>query len=517
MTKIGHRSSSGSRLRFGMLLTMNILVICSFCVALLNQRRSRDIMILQNNQRLDSQIKGILDVYGDTAKMLFDIKVNTPKIKNILQRAYYPDSPEGKNLAREELLSNLDDFYQTIGKYHFQQFHFHSPENTSFLRFLLPEKYGDDLSRIRYSVNKANTFGIPIAGFEEGRFFNGYRFVFPINQDSLDLGSVELSIPMKTLIDQLEQLYDIQAQFIMENESMERDIWRNDYDNYSLWDVDPRFVLEDEITEQSLFEHEISKKTYEQLQQSITENQSSGTSFSEIIKIYGEKAIASFMPINNIMGETVGWVFILGDYSDIALQNKRFLGFIFLLSLLYFILLLFTIYYRSSQKKLEKLASLDNLTGVFNRSMLFQLLHMQEEFFKRYDTSYSVIMIDIDYFKRVNDDFGHQAGDRVLSMMSEVLKTQIRSSDIVGRYGGEEFLIILPEIDQNGAFQVAEKLREMVEQTDFSIDRSVTISCGVAQKKSPEVSPEELVNQADRLLYQAKNQGRNRVCFEEDL
>jgi hypothetical protein len=270
MTKIGHRSSSGSRLRFGMLLTMNILVICSFCVALLNQRRSRDIMILQNNQRLDSQIKGILDVYGDTAKMLFDIKVNTPKIKNILQRAYYPDSPEGKNLAREELLSNLDDFYQTIGKYHFQQFHFHSPENTSFLRFLLPEKYGDDLSRIRYSVNKANTFGIPIAGFEEGRFFNGYRFVFPINQDSLDLGSVELSIPMKTLIDQLEQLYDIQAQFIMENESMERDIWRNDYDNYSLWDVDPRFVLEDEITEQSLFEHEISKKTYEQLQQSIT-------------------------------------------------------------------------------------------------------------------------------------------------------------------------------------------------------------------------------------------------------
>jgi diguanylate cyclase (GGDEF)-like protein len=176
------------------------------------------------------------------------------------------------------------------------------------------------------------------------------------------------------------------------------------------------------------------------------------------------------MPINNIMGETVGWVFILGDYSDIALQNKRFLGFIFLLSLLYFILLLFTIYYRSSQKKLEKLASLDNLTGVFNRSMLFQLLHMQEEFFKRYDTSYSVIMIDIDYFKRVNDDFGHQAGDRVLSMMSEVLKTQIRSSDIVGRYGGEEFLIILPEIDQNGAFQVAEKLREMVEQTDFSIE-----------------------------------------------
>jgi diguanylate cyclase (GGDEF)-like protein/PAS domain S-box-containing protein len=166
----------------------------------------------------------------------------------------------------------------------------------------------------------------------------------------------------------------------------------------------------------------------------------------------------------------------------------------------------------TSKKELETLSMTDRLTGISNRRKLDELLALESEKSKRYDRPLSLLMIDIDYFKNVNDTYGHQIGDCTLLSVATVLKENIRSSDIVGRFGGEEFMVICPESDQLSACALGEKLRLAIEEYGFEIINHATISIGVAQMKSTDTLS-EWVEKADVALYKAKDEGRNRVCF----
>jgi diguanylate cyclase (GGDEF)-like protein len=165
-------------------------------------------------------------------------------------------------------------------------------------------------------------------------------------------------------------------------------------------------------------------------------------------------------------------------------------------------------------KELKKMTITDELTGLFNRGRILKLLEIEVEKAKRYNRNLSVIMMDIDFFKRVNDNYGHQFGDKVLKTLSNILKQNTRNIDFVGRYGGEEFLIILPETDLKKAYLAAEKLREKIKETEINgLDSNITVSCGAAQFKD-ELS-DQLIKRADDLLYKAKANGRDRVEIKE--
>ncbi len=163
-------------------------------------------------------------------------------------------------------------------------------------------------------------------------------------------------------------------------------------------------------------------------------------------------------------------------------------------------------------KKLEQISITDKLTQIYNRVKLDEFLEQQEALYQRYQQKYSIIMIDIDYFKRVNDQFGHQAGDKVLIEFSKILKTNIRTTDILGRWGGEEFMIISPKIDTDKVFLLAEKLRQAIQLYSFSSVGSITASFGISERNQELNSTlDELVSQSDQALYEAKASGRNRV------
>jgi len=173
---------------------------------------------------------------------------------------------------------------------------------------------------------------------------------------------------------------------------------------------------------------------------------------------------------------------------------------------------------RADKARFEVLALTDPLTQTHNRRALMERLTSELERARRYALHLSVLMVDLDHFKLINDSYGHVVGDEVLRGVSRVLQREARAVDVVARFGGEEFLVVLPETGEEGAVALAERIRARVEETppvtggEYGWLR-VTVSIGVATVPSPRVnSPEELIAVADEALYRAKAQGRNRVC-----
>jgi diguanylate cyclase (GGDEF)-like protein len=163
-------------------------------------------------------------------------------------------------------------------------------------------------------------------------------------------------------------------------------------------------------------------------------------------------------------------------------------------------------------ENLSQIAIYDILTQVYNRALLDSILYKSVKYAKRYKLPISIIMLDIDNFKGINDTYGHLEGDRVLKTVASIIKSSIRESDYIFRYGGEEFLILLPNTDINGAVVVGEKIRRNIENFNFGLDRKVTISCGIKQIENFD-NPYLDIEQADIYLYIAKKSGKNRcIC-----
>jgi len=163
-------------------------------------------------------------------------------------------------------------------------------------------------------------------------------------------------------------------------------------------------------------------------------------------------------------------------------------------------------------ENLHLLSVTDPLTGLYTRRRMNEALQEHVDNFKRYQDPFSLILFDIDDFKHINDHFGHNIGDQVLVIIAESTKNTLRKTDYIGRWGGEEFLILLPKTLKEEAASIAEKLRQEMEAAIYPQTSSVTCSFGVAQY-SELLDISGIINQADNALYKAKNSGKNCVCI----
>jgi len=166
--------------------------------------------------------------------------------------------------------------------------------------------------------------------------------------------------------------------------------------------------------------------------------------------------------------------------------------------------------HRRLTEEIKRLSEEDYLTGLYNRRKMAALLNGEIERCRRYDCRFSVILLDVDFFKDTNDRFGHHVGDRVLVALAQLIRQGIRKTDVAARWGGEEFLVLCPETPAEGATRVAEKLRVEIGAYRFDLIGSKTASFGVAETL-PEDAAESLLRRADQALYAAKGAGRNRV------
>ncbi|MDF2987728.1 MAG: diguanylate cyclase response regulator [Eubacterium sp.] len=171
--------------------------------------------------------------------------------------------------------------------------------------------------------------------------------------------------------------------------------------------------------------------------------------------------------------------------------------------------------FKQQQDKLKEMASKDGLTGVFNHALLIDLFEKEYLKQQRNQGDLSFVMLDIDYFKKVNDTYGHTTGDLILRELSDILSNSSRTGDIVGRYGGEEFSLVLPDTNSENAFKLCERIRKTVENYDFFTGKEhikITVSMGICTKQPCDsILSSEMIIKADEALYIAKQNGRNQV------
>lgn len=169
---------------------------------------------------------------------------------------------------------------------------------------------------------------------------------------------------------------------------------------------------------------------------------------------------------------------------------------------------------KALEKKLETLSRTDPLTGLLNRRSLEDFLDKEYSRFTRHDIQFSLLLLDIDHFKSINDQYGHDTGDRVLKMLADSCIAQLRKHDVMARYGGEEFCVVLPNTNGERAAVLAEKLRTTIAARTLGVNDEqigVTSSIGVSEVQSSDKDSGEILKRADSALYEAKQSGRDRV------
>ncbi len=208
----------------------------------------------------------------------------------------------------------------------------------------------------------------------------------------------------------------------------------------------------------------------------------------------------TLMPIKDDNSEVQYVCFTLFDATDTSIYQSKL---------------------EKTTEKLRELSNRDGLTRLFNRRYVEEALEKEFNRARRYNNKLSVILTDIDFFKKVNDMYGHLAGDEVLRIMSQRLASGLRGTDVLGRYGGEEFLVVLPETDMQGAHVLAERLRKIVQAEPVAVEGkslTINISLGISELRDNTAAYAQLIAEADLALYQSKKNGRNNTTlFQPDF
>jgi diguanylate cyclase (GGDEF)-like protein len=462
---------------------------------------------------LDRNAKIFHDVYVSSrlgytkiAKLLYEEIINRPEIIEIFKDASDAD-PEVQALARKRLYEALEPTYERMRFLNLKQLHFHLSDDTSFLRFHKPEKFGDSLKGVRYSVELANREKRYAEGFEEGRIYNGFRHVYPLfDANGNHLGSVEASLSFAALRSDIEQVIGNHVDFVVKRSLVEQKVWKEEQSHYY-----PSLISGDYLHEHVPEAKPQHRLDHDGVTLDIAQEASERMAQSDRFALYRDGFIVAFIPVPNVQGEGGAAYLISYNRSNAItpLKNDAIIMWLFgLATALLSASLAFLLMQKMSQ--ISELATFDTLTGVFNRNSLGRRIEEEMARADRSGEAFSLIYLDIDNFKAINDRFGHEGGDKVLKGFAALLVDNVRRTDAVGRWGGEEFLVCLPQTNGEEAMIVAEKLRNAVVSRDFGVPMEVTGSFGVTAYREGE-TVDMLVARADRHLYRAKADGRNRV------
>lgn len=480
--------------------------------------KKRETYLQAEMNSLSSKMTSILQTYEKFSDFIFRRIVNQPEVLEKVSNAKHGDD-NVKDIMRKELYKLLKSEYDLITEYDFRQLHFHMPNGDSFLRFHIPEKYGDNLMAVRESIRIVNTEKRYVFGFEEGRIYNGYRFVYPLFNQGSHIGSVEVSISMASIMEVMSELYpEIDTAFIIDKKVVEDTVWTEKQGNYEEHPILTGFMLDKEVQKKQMsqkfnFTDETKGALLKKLLSEEPNVFDSRESFSRLLFHDGKQYIVQFIAIKNISGIPVAYFMGISENQDSLEAYGDLRRDLMLVTLVFLLLFVSTFIYTKKQNELEELSSTDKLTGLFNRHKFAELAERELQRSERYGSEMTLVMLDVDHFKRINDTYGHNSGDMVLQTTANIIMAAVRKQDIVARWGGEEFVVLLPETSFDNGVLIAERLREEIASHKFEGIGTVTASFGVAAKYG-HATFDDWLNAADSEMYRAKEEGRNRICSQ---
>ncbi|MES9938369.1 MAG: diguanylate cyclase [Sedimenticola sp.] len=421
---------------------------------------------------------------------------------------------------REALFAYTEDLYRKLNRdYNITHFYFSKPDRVNFLRVHAPGRHGDRIDRVttlRAEQNEAVSYGVELGPL--GTFT--LRVVSPWHDRETGrlTGYIELGMEIDHVINHLRDIFGFDVAVVIQKNYLQREKWEDgmrvlgrtvDWDRYR------------DVVMSSGSSRELPPILNQHL------NRAQHVPRNEVLELESEgySYWLLTMPIEDARGREVAEMTLLADVShelDVAERTALVVGItVFILGgvlIVFFYVQANRVSQRieRDQDILEQLATHDSLTNLYTRRMFHESLDNELARSMRFNHPLSLLLIDIDRFKQINDAHGHPAGDTVLQKLSARLLKESRGIDYVCRYGGEEIAIILPETDIQNAQQVAQRMSLTVSALPFQIDDtqsvSITISIGVASYPVHGDTDTFLIAAADSALYDAKEQGRNRVC-----
>lgn len=467
-------------------------------------------------ESFENSLDTIIKSYENFATYIYQETIDIESINYLMYLANQASEAE-KDVLRDQLQSLLEDKYAIMVNYNIRQLHFHLPSTESFLRMHNTEKYGDLLIDVRESVRIANEELRVVSGFEEGKIYNGYRFVFPLFYANQHTGSVEVSISAKTILNEYNTGREASnVYFIIDESVVGAKLFEDEMYRYERTPFSEAYLSDIDVLNSLSTVNPISNDTYQDLisaySDTISEGLSHKTSFNILAKDNAFQYLIQFSAVPNFLDETVAYLIVMTQTSEFSLIESNGRSQIILLAVISLSMIALTTIVFIYLSHLQSISTTDGLTGLNNRKKFNEILHSEFIRSRRYQRSLSVIMFDIDKFKQVNDTYGHASGDQVLINLSNLIEQNIRKTDSLARWGGEEFVCLLPETDMNNALITAEKLRKTVEDSNLHPSQTITISIGVATLEMLDATTDDLMERADQSMYKAKENGRNQVC-----
>lgn len=512
------------------------------------------IFMYTNYNAIKTDVLGDVSSWATTSQNIFNLALNEKATSMQQIATYVGNSPEIKQLfltAKKTLQANDNNYeapevkkirqklYESVKhswdvmrkRYDVRQLHFHfGPGSRSFLRVHKPEKYGDVMNTVRYTIVDANTLLKPTKGFETGRIDAGIRGVIPvIGEDAstgqpLPIGALEAGTSFSFLLKMLHEKLATNFAVLCSSEHIRKNMWPESIAKT----FDESSKVGSYFIEDSTIPSTMTKEFFLHLPPHV--NTLRANDVGSIIAIGQKHYQIAHFPLRDYRGNlnpdlpdagmVLAWQDITPTWKSFTTSVQMNIIVVFISLILLEIILISGWKFGSRQlqqtidkqtAELEALATRDQLTGILNRRKLEEYFTQEINRHHRYNTLFSVIMFDLDHFKKVNDTWGHDVGDLVLKKVVALTLKHIREIDIFARWGGEEFIILLPQTDIQQAQKLAERLRIAVADTLINDTIAITISLGLAQHNQNETM-DEILKRVDQCLYAAKDAGRNQVC-----
>ncbi|EQB39492.1 hypothetical protein M947_05720 [Sulfurimonas hongkongensis] len=594
--------------------------------------------------------KSILETYMLVAQKSFYDTMRNREAMEILKRFKRVDESQ-KSLLRGKLFRLLYKEYEFLTKLNVRQIHFHTHDSKSLLRFHIPYQNGDSLKEARSSVRIANSELREVMGFESGKIYPAYRYVFPILYEGEHLGSVEFSISFEGIEKKLRAIFPAYThKIILDKKTSYDKIFKEYRDFFTPSQLSSNYYLENPTI--SKLNKKISRDSFVQKLTNLVksnkyflEKLNKKESFSLPIINDNKGCVAVFLNLKNIDNESAAYIVSYAPLDEITIIKKRYDFFkmiVVVVSLLLFALVVAIIiqmqkikdetlkiqrfmnvqssiviltdgvrfsfankkffdffnykdieaflehhecicdlfirdknffslsdvkknekhwvesllnlpgrarvvlmfdstmtphafsisinqydanYYiidfadisdaMSEKLQLQKQVLKDTLTNAYNRAYFDKNIDSILQLNKKHNSFTAIIFFDIDFFKKVNDTYGHVVGDEVLKTLSDIVKADIRKDDKLIRWGGEEFIIVLAAKSIEEATKLAEHLRESIQEYKFDTIGLLTCSFGVSLCEDGDI--QKTIKEADERLYKAKETGRNRVVSTSEV